>query len=109
MSAILSETEIAEITGYKRHAAQVMELRRQGFFRARRGPVSGHVIVERQHYEAICGGARLSAANEPKVREQKSREATDRVPQVRAPRLRAPQIQAPQVPQVRTPKLHRVV
>jgi hypothetical protein len=85
MSAILSKSEIEEITGYKRPGAQETELRRQGFFRARRAHVDGHVIVERRHYEAICGGARLSAANEPKVR----------VPQI-------------QVPQVRTPKLHRV-
>lgn len=89
-SAILSDTEIKEITGYKRAAAQVMELRRQGFYRARRAQVTGYVIVERQHYDVICGGERRPAANDPKVREAKVRIPKDhRVPEVREPQVRS--------------------
>ena len=99
-SAILSETEIEEITGYKRAAAQVAELRRQGFYRARRAPVSGHVIVERQHYEVICGGERRPAANDSKVQFRAAREPQVKVTKVKESMFRAPQ--------VRSQKLHRV-
>jgi hypothetical protein len=58
-----SPDELVEITGGLRQpAAQLRELHRQGFHRARRGSV-GQVILERAHYEAVCSG-RL-AANDP--------------------------------------------
>ena len=62
----LSTTEIERVTGYKRPADQLEELKRQGFYRARRSPTSGSIILERAHYSAVCEGAKPS--NEPRVR-----------------------------------------
>lgn len=53
---ILSPDELAELTGYRLAPKQLEELHRQGFYRARRAPVTGRVILERGHYEAVCGG-----------------------------------------------------
>jgi hypothetical protein len=54
---ILSPEELRAITGgYKRPRDQLAELLRQGFFRARVGTVTGAVIVERAHYDAVCRG-----------------------------------------------------
>lgn len=72
MTATLSNQEIEQVTGYKRPNDQLPELLRQGFYRARRSPTTGHIILERVHYDAVCAGARQ--ANEPRVR----------VPQLRA-------------------------
>lgn len=72
MSAILTKDEIHEVTGYKRAAEQLVELLRQGFYRARRSPVDGSVILERAHYDAICSGGG-KPANEPTVRPPKVR------------------------------------
>lgn len=62
----LSAAEIERMTGYKRPADQLNELKRQGFYRARRSPTSGQIILERAHYAAICEGAKT--INEPRVR-----------------------------------------
>lgn len=62
----LSTIEIERITGYKRPADQLAELHRQGFYRARRSPTTGHIILERAHFDAVCAGAK--PANEPRVR-----------------------------------------
>jgi hypothetical protein len=67
MSATLTPEELFEVTGYKRQAEQLVELKRQGFYRARRSPSDGAVILERPHYEAISAGAG-KPANEPRVR-----------------------------------------
>ncbi|MDT0137756.1 DUF4224 domain-containing protein [Acidovorax sp. PRC11] len=69
-SITLSQDELANITGYKRAADQLAELRRQGFFRARRSPTTGDVILERAHYDAVCAAARAptAAARGPVVR-----------------------------------------
>jgi hypothetical protein len=72
MSAVLSKDELHEVTGYKRASEQLAELLRQGFYRARRSPVDGSVILERTHYDAICSGAG-KPANEPTVRPPKVR------------------------------------
>ena len=61
-----SNAELEQVTGYKRPADQLEELQRQGFYRARRSPTTGHIILERVHYDAVCAGAR--PANEPRVR-----------------------------------------
>lgn len=54
----LSREEIQRLTGgYKRASDQLAELHRQGFFRARLGRVTGQVILERAHYDAVCAGA----------------------------------------------------
>lgn len=62
----LSEPEIVSLTGYKRPADQVRELHRQGFHRARRAAVTGDVILERVHYDAVCAG--LVQARQPQVK-----------------------------------------
>lgn len=56
MDLTLSPTEIHQLTGYKRPGDQLAELQRQGFFRARLARVTGEVILERAHYDAVCAG-----------------------------------------------------
>ncbi len=67
MSAILEPDELQRLTGYRRPSDQLAELLRQGFYRARRSPSDGTVILERPHYDAVCAGA-SKPANEPRVR-----------------------------------------
>lgn len=55
---VLSGPEIEQITGYKRPASQLEELHRQGFYRARRSPTTGNMILEREHYTAVCSGSK---------------------------------------------------
>lgn len=56
MSAKLSADEVKEITDYEWPSKQLAELHRMGFWRARRSPLTGKVILERAHYEAVCRG-----------------------------------------------------
>jgi hypothetical protein len=66
---ILSEAELAAVAGgYVRPGDQLRELHRQGFYRARRSKVSGRVVLERAHYDAVCAGARPEQAPAPRVR-----------------------------------------
>lgn len=74
MSVILSEDELQALTGYKRPQDRVDELQRQGFYRARRAPSDGSVILERAHYDAVCAGAR-KPAEEPRLRPRMARAA----------------------------------
>lgn len=67
----LTTEEVEEITGYKRPLDQLAELHRQGFYRGRRSPTTGRIILERAHYLAVCEGAKPS--NEPRVRAQQPR------------------------------------
>ncbi|AMM23029.1 hypothetical protein [Variovorax sp. PAMC 28711] len=67
MTAILNPEELLSLTGYNRPTEQLRELLRQGFYRARRSPSDGSVILERPHYDAVCAGA-SKPANEPRVR-----------------------------------------
>lgn len=54
---LLTREEIIRLAGgYKQPARQMEELRRQGYYRARRAPLTGEVILERAHYEAVCAG-----------------------------------------------------
>lgn len=76
---VLSPDELAALTGYRQPAAQLAELHRLGYFRARRSIVSGKVIVERAHYEAVARG---EATQRPQVR----------LPNTSQPRLRAPRV-----------------
>jgi Domain of unknown function (DUF4224) len=64
-SIVLTEAELIAITGYKQRGPQLKELHRHGFHRARLGRLGG-VILERAHYEAVCGGQVERAR--PKVR-----------------------------------------
>lgn len=70
MSDLLDAATIERLTGYKRPAEQLRELKAQGFYRARLAKVTGEVVLERPHYHAVCqglGGAANDAAR-PKVR-----------------------------------------
>lgn len=69
----LTPDEIRELTGYSQPAKQLAELRRQGFYRARRN-VLGAVVLERGHYDAVVAGREV---------------APPAAPQLRPPRLRA--------------------
>lgn len=62
---VLAEAELIALTGYKQRGPQLQELHRQGFHRARLGRLGG-VILERAHYEAVCGGR--VERERPKVR-----------------------------------------
>jgi Domain of unknown function (DUF4224) len=68
-SLLLTPMELQSLTGYRRPSAQLRELRRQGFVRARRSP-NGRVILERAHYDAVCRGQHSEdhATARPRVR-----------------------------------------
>lgn len=65
MTIILTSDELAGVTGYRTPRRQLEELHRQGFYRARIA-VTGNVILERAHYDAVCAGDK--PAKEPTVR-----------------------------------------
>ncbi|APW38497.1 hypothetical protein RD110_15860 [Rhodoferax koreense] len=67
-SLLMTEEEILTLTGYKRPGDQEEELRKQGFYRARIGPTTGRVVLERAHYDAVCAGGKPATVNEPRVR-----------------------------------------
>lgn len=55
---LLTAEEVAEVSGgFTRATAQLAELHRQGFWRARLSRVTGAVVLERAHYLAVCTGA----------------------------------------------------
>lgn len=68
MSITLSAEELIALTGYKRPGDQLAELLRQGFLRARRSRVTGEVILERAHFEAVCAGAGQQRPSVPRLR-----------------------------------------
>lgn len=70
MSVTLSPDELRALTGYKRPADQLRELLRMGFYRARRGRVTGEVILERAHVDAVAAGAMAAQTGEPRNRPQ---------------------------------------
>jgi hypothetical protein len=75
----LTSSEIERITGgYKQPGKQLAELHRLGFYRARRSKVTGGVILERAHYDAVAAGLPASPATSKADR-----------PKVRVPTLRA--------------------
>ncbi len=54
---LMSADEIRRVAGgYVQPSKQLAELKRQGFWRARRARLTGEVILERAHYEAVCSG-----------------------------------------------------
>ena len=59
MTLSLTPDEIYQITGYHQPIKQLAELRRQGFWRARLNRLH-EVILEKEHYNAVCGGATQS-------------------------------------------------
>lgn len=66
-SIIMLPDELVELTGYRQAGKQLEELRRQGFWRARIRPVTGGVLLERDHYRAVCAGVDGSRP-QPKLR-----------------------------------------
>lgn len=67
--AVLSPAEIMLVAGgYKRPAEQLRELHRLGFWRARRAKVTGEVVLERPHFDAVSSGATGSPGPQPKLR-----------------------------------------
>jgi hypothetical protein len=78
MNDTLPADAIERLTGYSRRrpSLQLLELHRQGFWRARRARVTGEVILERPHYDAIASG-----------QERSSTAAPTRRPKVRTPQL----------------------
>jgi hypothetical protein len=61
---ILTELELYSLTGYKKPQFQLKELKRMGFFRARQSLRTGHIILERVHFQAISSG--IPQLNQPK-------------------------------------------
>lgn len=53
---LLTPAEVQALTGYRKPGAQLAELHRQGYWRARRAPITGRIILERAHYEAVARG-----------------------------------------------------
>lgn len=70
MSDLIDADTIERITGYKRPADQLRELKAQGFYRARLAKVTGEVVLERPHYDAVCQGTQPSTppGSRPKLR-----------------------------------------
>lgn len=67
-SLTLTDDEVRELSGgYVRAADQLKALLARGYFRAYRSKVTGRVIVERAHYDAVAAGA-SSAANDARPR-----------------------------------------
>lgn len=66
MSILMTEQELIELTGYEWPSKQLAELQKQGFFRARISERTGSVLLERDHYKAVCAAPLQTAA--PKVR-----------------------------------------
>ena len=64
---LMTADDVRRISGgYTQTAKQLAELRRQGFWRARRARVTGEVILERAHYEAVCSGQERAPAQAPR-------------------------------------------
>lgn len=70
MTDTIPADQIQRMTGYKRPADQLRELHNQGFYRARLAKVTGEVVLERPHYDAVARGLGGAAndASRPKVR-----------------------------------------
>jgi hypothetical protein len=62
----LSDDELRELTGYTQPTRVLAELHLQGYYRARRSPTTGRVILERAHYDSVCQG-RAKPADSPKL------------------------------------------
>lgn len=67
---ILTDDELRALTGYAQPARQLGALHAMGYFRARRSPRTGNVILERAHYDAVARGqvAPAPAGQRPRPR-----------------------------------------
>lgn len=61
----LSDAELIHLTGFRQAGKQLAELHKQGFWRARRS-IMGGVILEREHYTAVCRGADAKPSAKPR-------------------------------------------
>ncbi|MDP4300383.1 DUF4224 domain-containing protein [Leptothrix discophora] len=68
---ILTPDELHQLTGYRRATDQLRELHQRGFLRARISR-AGPVVLEREHYLAVCRGAQPDPAR-PQLRLPKAR------------------------------------
>ena len=70
MTVTLTESEVQALAGgLKQPARQLAELKRLGYWRARRSAITGKVVLERAHYEAVCAGERRQAkGHQPQLR-----------------------------------------
>lgn len=67
MSLTLTEDEVREASGgYTRPADQLRALHQRGFVRAWRSKLTGRVVLERAHYDAVASG-QGAAANDPRA------------------------------------------
>lgn len=57
MTPVMTDEELHALTGYAQRSKQLRVLHERGFWRAWRTPITGRVILEREHYEAVCRGA----------------------------------------------------
>lgn len=76
--SVLSPDEVRRAAGgYKRAADQLKALHDRGFWRAYRSKVTGEIILERPHYDAVASGQLAAArpANQPMLRSQRLRAA----------------------------------
>jgi hypothetical protein len=64
----LADSEIEAITGYRTPSRQLQTLHQRGFVRAYRDR-GGRVVVEREHYHAVCRGqfAQVGQLTRPSV------------------------------------------
>lgn len=71
---LIATEQLVKLTGYVQPSAQVAELRRQGFHRARRNPM-GAVILERAHYDAVCSGRDSACIEQPPLLKSQRRKS----------------------------------
>jgi hypothetical protein len=73
---ILGRDELRELTGgLTQPAAQLRDLHRQGFYRARRSHVTGQVVLERGHYDSVIASRAANEPAQPRLRQPKLRAA----------------------------------
>lgn len=66
LSLTLTDEEVKEVSGgYSRPADQLRALHDRGFVRAHRSKLTGRVVLERGHYDAVVAG-HAAAANDPR-------------------------------------------
>lgn len=74
--SVLSPAEVKRAAGeYTRPGDQLRELHRRGFWRAFRSKVTGQVVLERPHYDAVSAGLPDGAkpTHTPMLRSQRLR------------------------------------
>lgn len=75
-TVVLSPEEVQRAAGgYKQAAKQLAELHRRGFYRAWISKVTGQVVLERPHYDAVSAGTERPQQSRPKVRAPEARPA----------------------------------